>query len=151
MPGIVSYGVYLPRHRLSRESIRKTLGQGGGKGTRSVAGYDEDTTSMAVEAARRARWNGSFEPASLQFATTAPAYADKTNANAIHAALELPAGVFATDHAGSVRSAVGALRADFSAPPTPASGSPTCSTGPRPARTSWSSRPPTAPTRSCCA
>jgi 3-hydroxy-3-methylglutaryl CoA synthase/uncharacterized OB-fold protein len=109
--GIVSYGVYLPRHRLSREAIRATLGQGGGKGTRSVAGYDEDTTSMGVEAARRARWNGSFEPASVQFATTAPAYADKTNANAIHAALELEPSVFASDHAGSIRSAVGALRA----------------------------------------
>jgi 3-hydroxy-3-methylglutaryl CoA synthase len=109
--GITSYGAYLPRHRLSRESIRATLGQGGGRGSRSVAGYDEDTTSMAVEAARRARWNGAFAPASLHFATTAPAYADKTNANAIHAALELSPDVFATDHAGSSRAAVGALRA----------------------------------------
>jgi 3-hydroxy-3-methylglutaryl CoA synthase len=111
MPGIISYGAYIPRHRLSREAIRDTLGQGGGKGTRTVAGYDEDTTSMAVEAARGARWNGAFEPSSLHFATTAPAYADKTNATAIHAALDLRADAFATDHAGSIRSAVGALRA----------------------------------------
>ncbi|TML95775.1 MAG: hydroxymethylglutaryl-CoA synthase, partial [Actinobacteria bacterium] len=87
--GIVSYGAYLPRHRLARAAIRETLGQGGGKGTRSVAGYDEDTTSMGVEAARKACWNGSFAPASLHFATTAPAYADKTNATAVHAALGL--------------------------------------------------------------
>jgi 3-hydroxy-3-methylglutaryl CoA synthase len=111
MPGIVSYGAYVPRHRLDRGAIRATLGQGGGKGTRSVAGYDEDTTSMAVEAARRARWNGAFEPATVHFATTAPAYADKTNATAIHAALELPVETFATDHAASIRSAVGAMRA----------------------------------------
>src|SRR2546423_15195597 len=104
--GIVSYGAYLPRHRLSRAAIRETLGQGGGHGTRSVAGYDEDTTSMGVEAARRARWNGAFAPASVHFATTAPAYADKTNATAIHAALELASDVFATDHPGSMRSAV---------------------------------------------
>jgi 3-hydroxy-3-methylglutaryl CoA synthase/uncharacterized OB-fold protein len=109
--GITAYGAYLPRHRLKREAIRETLGQGGGRGTRAVAGYDEDTTSMAVEAARRARWNGAFAPASVHFATTAPAYADKTNATAIHAALELPGEVFATDHAGSIRSAVGAMRA----------------------------------------
>jgi 3-hydroxy-3-methylglutaryl CoA synthase/uncharacterized OB-fold protein len=109
--GILSYGAYLPRHCLRREAIRDTLGQGGGRGTRSVAGYDEDTTSMAVEAARRARWNGAFAPSSVHFATTAPAYSDKTNATAIHAALELPPDVFATDHAGSIRSAVGALRA----------------------------------------
>jgi hydroxymethylglutaryl-CoA synthase len=110
MNGIVSYGAYLPRHRLDRSAIRETLGEGGGKGTRSVAGYDEDTTSMGVEAARRARWNGA-EPSALHFATTAPAYADKTNATAIHAALDLPADVFATDHGSSIRSAVGALRA----------------------------------------
>jgi hydroxymethylglutaryl-CoA synthase len=111
MNGIISYGAYLPRHRLDRGVIRKTLGQGGGRGTRSVAGYDEDTTSMAVEAARNARWNGAFEPGGVHFATTAPAYVDKTNATAIHAALELPAETFATDHGASVRSAVGALRA----------------------------------------
>jgi len=82
-----------------------------GQGTLSVAGYDEDATSMGVEAARRARWNGSFTPASVHFATTAPAYADKTNANVLHAALRLGREVFATDHVGSMRSAVGALRA----------------------------------------
>ncbi|HYF25625.1 MAG TPA: OB-fold domain-containing protein [Baekduia sp.] len=111
MRGIISYGAYLPRHRLDRGAIRATLGQGGGKGTRSVAGYDEDTTSMGVEAARAARWNGGFAPTAVHFATTAPAYADKANATAIHAALGLPADVFATDHVGSARSAVGALRA----------------------------------------
>jgi len=109
--GIISYGAYLPRHRLPREAIRQTLGHGGGRGSRTVAGYDEDTTSMAVEAGRRARWNGAFTPSSLHFATTAPSYADKTNATAIHAALRLASDVFAADHAGSMRSAVAALRA----------------------------------------
>ena len=111
MTGIVSYGAYLPRHRLARSEIRAILGQGGGKGTRTVASYDEDSTSMGVEAARAARWNGSFTPTAVHFATTAPAYADKTNATAVHAALNLAPDVFATDHVGSIRSAVGALRA----------------------------------------
>ena len=52
--GILAYGAYLPFHRLDRKSIAATLGQGGGKGTRTVASYDEDTTSLGVEAARRA-------------------------------------------------------------------------------------------------
>jgi 3-hydroxy-3-methylglutaryl CoA synthase/uncharacterized OB-fold protein len=111
MTGILSYGAYVPRHRLAREAITAMLGQGGGKGTRAVASYDEDSTSLGVEAARAARWNGSFTPTALHFATTAPAYSDKTNATAIHAALGLAADVFATDHVGSIRSAVGALRA----------------------------------------
>ena len=52
MPGIVSYGAYLPYWRLQRGAIGQTLGSGGGKGTRSVASYDEDTTSMGVESGR---------------------------------------------------------------------------------------------------
>src|SRR4051812_18298749 len=44
--GIISYGAYLLRHHLPRESIRQMLGQGGGRGSRTVAGYDEDTTSV---------------------------------------------------------------------------------------------------------
>jgi hydroxymethylglutaryl-CoA synthase len=109
--GITAFGAYLPGYRLEGAAIRETLGQGGRRGSRAVACYDEDTTSMAVEAARRARWNGSLAPGSLHFATTAPAYADKTNATAIHAALELADDVFAGDHAGSARSAIAALRA----------------------------------------
>src|SRR5581483_5672707 len=52
--GILAYGAYLPYQRLDRKSISASLGQGGGRGTRTVASYDEDTTSLGVEAARRA-------------------------------------------------------------------------------------------------
>ena len=52
MPGIVSYGAYLPYWRLQRGAIGQTLGSGGGKGARSVASYDEDSTSMGVESGR---------------------------------------------------------------------------------------------------
>lgn len=108
--GIVSYGAYVPYHRLDRGAIRATLGQGGGKGSRTVAAHDEDSTSMGVEAARKALW-GAPLPESLYFATTAPAYADKTNATAIHAALGNGRDGFATDMGASVRGASGALRA----------------------------------------
>src|SRR5207249_4812976 len=50
-------------------------------------------------------------PATLYFATAAPAYLDKTNATAIHAALDLDASAAAFDMLGSVRSGAGALRA----------------------------------------
>lgn len=66
---------------------------------------------MAVEAAR---WvigdGGSSAPDAVVFATTSPPYADRTNASAIHQALNLPTSVGAYDVVGSVRSAVGALR-----------------------------------------
>ena len=50
-------------------------------------------------------------PDDLYFATPAPAYLDKTNATAVHAALELPEWTGAYDLLGSVRSSVAALRA----------------------------------------
>jgi hypothetical protein len=54
MSGIVSYGADIPYWRLQRSAITSALGSGGGRGTRSVASYDEDTTSLAVEAGRAA-------------------------------------------------------------------------------------------------
>jgi hydroxymethylglutaryl-CoA synthase len=111
MGGVIAYGTYLPYHRLDRRRITNVLGSGGGKGTRAVASYDEDTTSMAVEAARLALATLPDRRIveQLFFATTAAAYADKTNATAIHAALSLPAETLAVDMAGAVRSGVGAL------------------------------------------
>jgi hydroxymethylglutaryl-CoA synthase len=108
--GIVSYGTYIPRHRLALAELGDALGTGGGKGSRAIASYDEDSTTMGFEAARRALGNG-VRPAALYFATTSPAYFDKTNATAIHAALDLGHEGFALDIAGSARGAVGALRA----------------------------------------
>ncbi len=118
--GILATGVHLPRRRLDRSEIRAVAGTGGGSGTRTVASYDEDTTTMGVEAARLALRSApaGARPATLWFSTVAPAYADKTNATAVHAALRLDDGVPAFDANGSVRSAVGALRAalDSSSP-----------------------------------
>ena len=90
-------------------------GGGGGKGTRTVAGYDEDTTTMGVEAARAAlRALPDVRLRTLWFSTVAPAYVDKTNATAIHAALRLDPATAAFDANGSVRSAIGALHAAVS-------------------------------------
>lgn len=110
--GIVGAAAYLPHRRLDRSTIAAVAGTGGGKGTRTVAGFDEDTTTMGVEAARAAlRPLAGMAPHTVWFSTVAPAYADKTNATAIHAALRLGPDVGAFDANGSVRSAMGALHA----------------------------------------
>ena len=110
--GIVGAGAYVPHRRLDRSTIAAVAGGGGGKGTRSVAGYDEDTTTMGVEAGRRAlRGIGADAIDALWFSTVAPAYADKTNATTVHAALRVSRESPAFDANGAVRSAVGALRA----------------------------------------
>jgi hydroxymethylglutaryl-CoA synthase len=109
MRGIVGWGVHVPHRRLDRGTIAAVAGAGGGKGTRAVASYDEDATTMAV-AAGRAALSGVDEPVrGLWLATTSPTYADKTNATAVHAALRLDRATPAFDAAGSVRSATGAL------------------------------------------
>jgi 3-hydroxy-3-methylglutaryl CoA synthase len=109
MRGIVGWGAHVPHRRLDRTQIAPVAGTGGGKGTRAVASYDEDSTSMAVEAARACLASVDVVPDSLWFATTSPAYLDKTNATAIHAALRLDRTARAFDALGSVRSTVAAL------------------------------------------
>jgi len=109
--GIVAGAGYVPYRRLQRAEVARMFGSGGGKGTRAVASHDEDTTTMGVEAARRAlRSAPGAAPAALWFATATPAYLDKTNATTLHAALHQPAEVAAFDFGGALRSGPGALR-----------------------------------------
>ena len=116
MSGILGYGAYLPYYRLDRKTIAEALGASAGTGTRAVASYDEDTTSMGAEAGRAAlHATRGVTPAALYFATAEPGYLDKTNATAIHAALDLPDSAMAFDMLGSVRSGAGALRAALDA------------------------------------
>lgn len=102
--GLLSYASYLPCYRLSGVDI------GLRRGDRVIAAYDEDSTTMAVAAAMAALPQG-VTPAAVYFATSTPAYADKTNATAVHAALGLPATAFVADLCGTGRSAFAALAA----------------------------------------
>jgi 3-hydroxy-3-methylglutaryl CoA synthase/uncharacterized OB-fold protein len=111
--GLLAYASYLPRHRLSREELGAALGTAAGRGSRVAASFDEDSTTMAVEAARSvlATVAGPHPSPDVYFATTSPAYLDKTNAAAIHVALGLDGAGFAADLAGSARSGLAAWRA----------------------------------------
>jgi len=91
---LIGYAAYLPRFRF---------------GKRVAASFDEDSTTMAVAAASAAV-AGHAAPSNVYFATSSPAYADKTNATAIHSALGLGCDAFATDLCGTGRSAIAAWR-----------------------------------------
>ena len=112
MRGIITAAGYLPHNRLDRTQIKAFFGSGGGKGTRTVASYDEDTTTLAVAAGRLALRDagGAISPIALWFATSTPTYLDKSNASIIHAALRLDQDAAAFDLGGAVRSGIGALR-----------------------------------------
>jgi 3-hydroxy-3-methylglutaryl CoA synthase len=119
--GVIAYGAYLPHFRLLRRDLGTALGTPAGTGSRSVASYDEDATSMAVEAGRTAlrdaaRRGGGCRPARLYFATSFPPYLDRSNAAAVHAALGLDRAGLAVDMAGGPRSAIGALLAAADSP-----------------------------------
>ena len=101
MSGITRYGSYLPYARLQRSAI------GAGKGERAVASYDEDSVSMAVEAARDAVRG--VEVDTLIFATTSPPYAEKLNAATIQAALDLPESLRTLELGSSSRMGLSAL------------------------------------------
>ncbi|MDX2381486.1 MAG: OB-fold domain-containing protein [Acidimicrobiia bacterium] len=109
MRGITAWGSYLPFRRLDRAEIAAVAGKGGGRGTRTVASFDEDPTTMAVEAGRRALGGASVVVDTLLFGSVNPAYADKTNATAVHSALRLSDSSGAFDLGFSTRSAVAGL------------------------------------------
>ena len=111
MRGIISAAGYLPHWRLQRDAITQVLGSSAGKGQRSVASYDEDSLTMAVDAGRRALGAAaSANPAALWFCTTSPTYAEKTNATIAHAALRLGPEVIAADAGSGLRGPAAALR-----------------------------------------
>ncbi len=110
--GISSYGAYVPFNRLQRSAIADALGVRAAGGERAVASYDEDTVTMAVEAARGCVAGADKSDVSaLYFATTEPPYQEKSNAATVHAALGLPPRVRALDLACTVRSGLGSLLA----------------------------------------
>lgn len=110
MVGIESYAVYIPAGRLQRAAIATALGSGRGRGARPVASYDEDSTTLGVAAARRALGSRAIT-GSLWFATSRPAYLEKSNAVTVAAASGLGEEAPAYDVGGALRGGAGALRA----------------------------------------
>jgi len=134
--GIVSYGVYLPRYRLSNKTLAEAwrrpadlptapAGQAG-KSEKAVANFDEDSLTLAAESCFNAldgsasspfssipslsRDNfGGARPDSLSFASTTFPYQEKLSASIISTLLDLPESTRVQDFAHSLRSGTMAL------------------------------------------
>ena len=112
MRGILSWGGYLPYRRLDRTLISAVAGSGGGKGTRTVASYDEDTTTMGVDGGPVCAAAGAATgPRVVWFATTEPALPGQNQRDRRARGAPPSPAVAAYDAIGSVRSAMGVLKA----------------------------------------
>ena len=117
MAGIKNIGTYIPQLRVSRELLNKSWGAPGGRGERALANHDEDSITMAVEAAMRCM-NGTpgadFD--GLYFATTTAPYVEKLNAALIATVVDMPEDdVTTADFTGSLRCGTAALKAALDA------------------------------------
>lgn len=106
----------MPYYRMPDDLVAKSWGGKGLGGERSVANHDEDSITMAVEAARdciadfdRSLIGGLF------FASTTSPYAEKMAAALVARVLDLSEDVITADFANSLRSGTAALRAAIDA------------------------------------
>jgi 3-hydroxy-3-methylglutaryl CoA synthase len=122
MVGITAYGGYVPRLRLNRQAIHAANkwfapGQGGNaKGERAIGNWDEDSLTMAVEAARDCLTGSDAEQIdALYFASTTHPFKDRQNAGVIGTALHREDGLSVADFAGSLKAGTTALMAALDA------------------------------------
>lgn len=115
--GLKAFGGYIPRLRLQRKSITSANAWiapnlvGKGKGERSMGNWDEDSLTMAVEAARDLL--GTDEDRShidaLYFGSTTLPFSDRLNSGIISAALTLDQNIQAVDVSSTQRAGTTAL------------------------------------------
>ena len=120
--GILSFGGYVPRIRLSRQSIVDANSwfnpalKGLAKGERSMANWDEDSVTMAVEAARDCLSGvDRAGVTALYMASTSYPFQDRQNSGILAEALRLDSGIQTMDIAASQRAGTSGLIAALQA------------------------------------
>ena len=122
-PGLLATTCYLPRLRLERAEV---LAQhrwmapglrGLAKGQRTIANWDEDSVTMAVEAAHLlSRARPDARVGELTLASTTLPFADRLNAGIVAGALGLGESAILRDVASSARAALAELAAALRRP-----------------------------------
>ena len=110
MVGITAFGAYIPRLRLQREAIAKANTWFApslaalARGERSFCNWDEDSVTMAVEAARDATDSATRDKIeAICLASTSLPFLDRQNAGIVAEALQLEETLRTMDVAGSQR------------------------------------------------
>ena len=114
--GIHAFGGYLPRRRLSRQVVVETNAwfapalRSLGRGERTIANWDEDAVTLAVEACRDAlAGRAPDDLAALSLASTTLPFEDRQNAGIVAEALSVGRQIRTLDIAGSQRAGTSAL------------------------------------------
>lgn len=114
--GILGIGSYVPIRRLQRQAVVSAIDwfspalSAMAHGERAMAGWDEDSITMAVEAARDCLIDRDrSDIARVLLASTSLPFADRLNAGVVKEALSLPDAVGAGDLTGSQRAGTSAL------------------------------------------
>ena len=116
--GLISCGAYIPTYRLDRKMAAQAWARPAIAGERAVANNDEDSLTMAMEAARNCLRKANAAAGSLDgllFASTTAPYAEKSSATLIAAVLDMRQDIATADLAQSLRAGTGALKAALDA------------------------------------
>jgi len=116
MVGIMNYGVYIPKYRLGRDVVAKAWGPRYISGERAVANHDEDSLTMATEAALNCLLG--IDPKTVEglvFASTTSPYVEKQASTLVATAADLPLEIYTADQLSSLRAGMAALRSAMDA------------------------------------
>ncbi len=100
--GIVGYGAYVPRYRLPAREVARVWGDTAGLPIKekAVAGLDEDTATMSIEAARNALARAGINPSEIRavwVGSESHPYAVKPTSTIVAEAIEATPAVQAAD------------------------------------------------------
>jgi hydroxymethylglutaryl-CoA synthase len=116
MIGIKSFSAYIPYFRLDRTGIGKAWSKPSGKGEKAVANSDEDSITMAVNAALDCiSGHDDSQIDELYFASTSFPYLEKQSAALISAAMGMRREIFTADFSGTLRSCMSAIKTGVNA------------------------------------
>lgn len=115
MAGIIGYGAYVPWRRLERKLIAESWGIPGAPGEIAVANFDEDSVTMAVEAARDCTSDDSSGIGGLFFASTTAPFVEKSSASIVASVCDLERDATVADFNSALGSGMEALLAAIAA------------------------------------
>jgi hydroxymethylglutaryl-CoA synthase len=115
MVGITSIKTYIPVYRISGDEIARMWGGRSLGVEKAVAGYDEDSITMAVGAGLDSMTVCTGKMGGLFFATTTAPYKEKQAAAIIASALDLDRSCYTSDFTNSLRAGSLALKSAIDA------------------------------------